>query len=175
MESRNPPTLIIVVILIIVGAKTFAPRLFDRSIVRSESFSAKVPDGWNVKKEKFQVTLTSPETDLVSGMPVAIFSIYSEKQKGALFMEDFFPEVLESLKQENGAIMGTGAELIDGQTAKWVLFRYNYPEIAVVTLFIADDFNRLTRIQYVGTRKKFQEYGKVFSAFKKSILLKGFM
>lgn len=175
MENRNPPVLIIYIVLIIVGVRTFAPRLFDRTIVRGESFSAKIPQGWSVKKDQHEITFTSAETDLVTDMPVAIFSIYAEKQKGALFMEDFFPEVIAALQKENGDILKTGDQLIDGQTAKWVLFRYNKPDIAVLTLYIVDDYNRLTRIQFVGTLKKFEKYGKVFDEFKKSIKLKGAM
>ncbi len=175
MENRNPPLVLIMIVLFVVGVRTFAPQFFDRSIVKGESFSVKVPSGWHVKKDQHEVTLTANETDLVTDMPVAIFSIYAEKQKGALFMEDFFPEVLASLGHENGTILGTGAELIDGQSAQWVLFRYNKPEIAVITLYIADDYNRLTRIQYVATLKKFKEYGKLFDEFKKSIHLKGAM
>ncbi len=175
MENRNPPALIILLILFVVGIRTFAPRLFDKTIVRGESFSVKAPEGWHVKKDKHEVTLTSAETDPLTEMPVAIFSIYAEKQKGALFMDDLFPEILASMQKEDGEILGTGAELIDEQTAKWILFRYNKPEIAVITLYIADDYNRLTRIQYVAIHKKFKEYGKFFDAFKKSIKLKGAM
>ena len=100
---------------------------------------------------------------------------YAEKQKGALFIEDFWPEVIASLGRENGEILSTGEELIDGQGSHWVLFRYHRPEIAVVSLYIADDFNRLTIIRFVGSLKTFQDYGKLFDEFKKSIRLKGFM
>ncbi len=175
MENRNPPVLIIFIVLIVVGVRTFAPRLFDRSIVKGESFSVKVPEGWHVKKEKHEITLTAPETDPLTEMPVAIFSIYAEKQKGALFMEDLFPELLGSLQHENGEVLGSGVERIDGQTAQWILFRYNKPEIAMIVLYVADDYNRLTRIQYVAIHKKFKEYGKLFDEFKKSIKLKGAM
>ncbi len=175
MENRNPPVFIIILVLFVVGVRTFAPRFFDRSIVRGESFSAKIPEGWHVKKEQNEVTLTSAEKDLVTDMPVAIFSIYAQKQKGALFMEDFFPEVLDALQKENGEILSTGEQLIDGQSARWVLFRYNKPDIATVTLYIIDDYNRLTRIQYVGMIAKFEQYGEVFDEFKKSIKLKGAM
>ncbi len=175
MENRNPPTLIIFLILLVVGVRTFAPRLFDKTIVRGESFSVKAPEGWHVKKSKNEITFTSSETDSLTEMPVAIFSIYAEKQKGALFMDDLFPEIVASMERENGKILGTGAELIDGQPAKWILFRYNKPEIAIITLYIADDYNRLTRIQYVAIHKKFAQYGKFFDAFKQSIKLKGAM
>lgn len=172
MQNRYPPLLIIILILVIVGLKTFAPKLFDRQIVKGESFSARTPAGWTVKKDKHEITFISFETDIMTGMPVAIFSIYAEKQKGALFMDDLWPELLESMKRENGQIVTTGVELIDRQQAKWILFRYNQPEIAAISLYIADDFNRLTRIQFVASHKKFKEYGKVFDDFKKSIELK---
>lgn len=175
MGRRYPPIIFIALVLAVVGIKTFAPRLFDRSIVRNESFSVKVPEGWHVKKTRTDVTVTAPETDDITEMPVAIFSIYAEKQKGALFMEDFWPEVLASMARENGEILSTGEELIDGQSAHWVLFRYHRPDIAVVSLYIADDFNRLTIIRFVGSLKTFKEYGKLFGQFKKSIRLKGFM
>jgi hypothetical protein len=175
LGRRYPSIILMALVLTVVGIKTFAPRLFDRSIVRNESFSVKVPEGWHVKKTRTDVTVTAPETDDLTEMPVAVFSVYAEKQKGALFMEDFWPEILASLGRENGEILSTGEELIDGQASHWVLFRYYRPEIAVVSLYIADDFNRLTIIRFVGSLKKFKDYGKLFNEFKKSIRLKSFM
>ncbi len=173
--NRNPPMIVILLVVAVVGVRTFAPRFFDRSIVKGEFFSVKTPYGWKVNKDKgkHEVTFISSETDLLTDMPYAIFSIYSEKQKGALFMEDFFPEVITSMQHENGKILETGEELIDGQKGKWILFRYNKPEIAVMTIYIADEYNRLTKIQFVGMLKKFKEYGKIFDEFKKTIKLKG--
>lgn len=172
MQGRTPPLFLIYLALIVIGIKTFAPYLFDQSIYRGESFSVKKPAGWTMKKEKNEVTFISPEADFMTDIPYAYFSIYSEKQQGALFMEDFFPEVLSSIERDRAKILGTGDELIDGQKARWVRFRYKKPDLAVVTLYIADDFNRLTRIQYVSNPKKFAEYGKQFDEFKKTIKLK---
>ena len=172
-DGTNPPFIMVVyIILLIMGVKTFMPKLFDKSYVKGESFSARAPEGWTTQKHKHEIIFTSAEADLMTEMPYAIFSIYAEKQKNAIFMDDFFPEMLASLKRENGKVLGTGDELIDKQKAKWVLFRYNQPDIAVMTLFIVDDYNRLTRIQFVGVGKKFKEYGKLFNEFKKSITLK---
>lgn len=175
MGRRYPSIILMALVLTVVGIKTFAPRLFDRSVVRNESFSVKIPEGWDVKKTRTDVVVTAPEIDDMTQMPVAVFSIYAEKQKGAFFMEDFWPEVLDALRRENGKILSTGEELIDGQVSHWVLFRYYRPDIAVVSLYIADDFNRLTIIRFVGPLKTFKNYGKLFNEFKKSIRLKSFM
>lgn len=172
MENRNPPTLLILIVLGVVAFKTFGSMVFDPSIYRGESFKVKKPEGWTMKKEKHQVTFTSPDADVFTDMPHAIFTIYAEKQKGALFMEDLFPELLDMLKKEDGDILNTGFEQVDGLEARWVLFRYNRPDIAVMSLYIADDYNRLTRIQFIGALKKFKEYGKQFEEFKASIKLK---
>lgn len=175
MASRSPsniPILIVYVILLVVGVKTFMPMLFDKSYVKGDSFTVRLPKGWTIQKQKNEIIFTSPEADLATEMPNAIFSIYAEKQKNAIFMDDFFPELLGSLRRENGKVIGTGEELIDKQIAKWVLFRYYKPDVAVMTLYIVDDYNRLTRIQYVGAGKHFKEYGKLFNEFKRSIKLK---
>ncbi len=171
-ENRNPPTAIILIILLLISYKTFSPMLFDKSIYRADGFSVKKPVDWEMKKDKSEVTFIAPEKDVFSDAPVAIFAIYSEKQKGALFMDDLFPELIAAMRKENGKVLGTGEELIDGQRARWILFRYNNPEIAVISLYLADEYNRLTRIQFVGSQKKFKEYGKEFDKFKKSIKLK---
>jgi hypothetical protein len=168
----STPIFLIYAVLFIMGVKTFMPMLFDKSYVKGESFRVRIPKGWTVQKQKNEIIFTSPEADMVTEMPDAIFSIYAEKQKNAIFMDDFFPEVLASLARENGKVLSTGEELIDKQPAKWILFRYNKPNVAVMTLYIVDDYNRLTRIQYVGAGKHFKEYGKAFDDFKKSIILK---
>lgn len=175
MERKSPVNTIIIVLVIAIGIKTFAPRLFDKSYVSGESFTAQAPKGWTVKKDKHEITFTSDSSDIFTGMPEAIFSIYAEKKTDALFMDDFWPELLASMQRENGKILNTGVELIGGQNARWVLFRYEEPDIAVISLYIADDYNRLTIIRFVGILSKFKEYGKLFTTFKKSIKFKGIM
>lgn len=171
-ERKSPVTTILILILFVIGVRTFMPRLFDKSVYRGDGFSVVKPKGWDMQKDKAEITFFSPEKDVYTEAPVAIFSIYSEKQTGALFMDDLFPEILGSIQKQGGKILSTGSEKIDGQPSQWVVARFDKMDIAVVTLYLADDFNRLTKIQFIGKVKKFKAYGKEFDDFKKGIRLK---
>lgn len=171
-EGKKIPPALIYVVLLLIGFKTIVPKFFDQSTYRGDGFSVTKLKGWEMQKDKTEVSFFSPEKDVYTEAPVAVFSIYSEKQKGALFMDDFFPEVLSAVRQQGGKVLNSGEEKIDGQVARWFMARFDKMDIAVVSLYLADDFNRLTRIQYIGKVKKFKEYGKEFDQFKKTIKLK---
>ncbi|MEW5895604.1 MAG: hypothetical protein AB1650_07605, partial [Candidatus Omnitrophota bacterium] len=121
--------------------------------------------------EDDEVIFKSPGKDYL-GNPEAIFSIYGYQSKGALFMDIFFPEVLESLQTQNGKLLQHGEIKIDELVSNWILFRYNDPKWIIWTFYVIDDFNRLTKIQMMTKPDDFDKYRPVFEKFKDSVKFK---
>ena len=119
-----------------------------------------------------EVLFISPEVDIFTETPYAMFSIYTQASKGALFLDDYFIQVQEAFAREKGRMMDKGEILIDGQVSKWLLFRYEDPPFAVMSFYVVDDFNRLTRLQLIAQRSKFNDYRKQFEAFKSTFKFK---
>ncbi|MDP2652861.1 MAG: hypothetical protein Q8Q08_02395 [Candidatus Omnitrophota bacterium] len=168
----EPKKMVIFFVILIVGVNILKEKMFDESVHRGGWYTVVKPVGWNERKEENEIIFESPETSVMTGMPEAIFSIYSVKATGALFLEDLFGEVMASLRQLKGKVLDKGQLKIDNQDARWVLFFHRDPDLFILTFYIADDFNRLTKIQFISTPEKFPSYRSQFEAFKNSIRFK---
>lgn len=166
-------TKIIFLAMIIFSARIIAARVYDPSIYRGPWYSARIPAGWEKKVEGDEVFFRSPDKDYL-GNPNAIFSIYGFQSRGALFLEDFFPEILQNLAQQPGKILDHGEIMIDRQISRWTLFRTEKPKWIIWTFYVVDDYNRLTKIQLMTKPEDFQKYRPVFEIFKNSIRIQGF-
>lgn len=166
-------TKILILALVIFGARFVAGRVYDPQIYRGPWYSVRFPEGWEKQVEGDEVFFRSPEKDYL-GNPNAIFSIYGFQSRGALFLEDFFPEALAGLAKQNGKILNQGEIKIDDHISKWVLFRNEKPKWIIWTFYIVDDYNRLTKIQFLTKPDDFAKYRPIFEAFKDTIKIRGF-
>lgn len=171
MEDLKSKLLFLIVILFV--AKLVAGRIYDPTVHRGPWYSVKIPVGWQKQVEGDEVFFRSPEKDAL-GNPGAVFSIYGHQSKGALFIEDFFEEVIAALSQQRGQILQRGEIKIDNEISRWVLFRMDDPEWIIWTFYVVDDFNRLTKIQFLSKPKDFAAYRPVFEEFKDSIRIRRF-
>jgi len=62
--------------------------------------------------------------------------------------------------------------MVDGIVSKWVLFQNETPPLTIMTFYIVDDFNRLTRIQFMTHPRDFGRYRTLFESFKESLKYK---
>jgi len=170
-ESLRSKIIILAVIIFVV--RLITSHIYDPSIHRGAWYKVKVPEGWKKEAREDEVFFYSPQKDYL-GNSEAIFSIYGFKSRGALFMDLFFPDVLGNLAQQNGKILNQGEIKIDTQISKWVLFRSYDPDWIIWSFFIIDEFNRLTKIQFLTRPEHFKKYRTVFEAFKDSIKFKQF-
>ena len=164
-------TKILVLALMIFTARAVATYVYDPTLYRAEWYSVRTPPGWERKLEDDEVFFRSPAKDYL-GNPEAIFSIYGYKSKGALFMDMFFPDVLENLAKQNGKLLQQGEIKIDDIISNWTLFRYNEPKWIIWTFYVIDDFNRLTKIQMMAKPEHFDKYRSTFESFKDTIKFK---
>ena len=166
-------TKILGLIVIVFIVRLITSHLYDPTIHRGLWYKVKVPQGWKKEVKEDEVFFYSPDKDYL-GNSEAIFSIYGFKSRGALFMDLFFPDVLENLAQQKGEILSQGEIKIDEQISKWVLFRSDDPDWIIWTFFIIDEYNRLTKIQFLSRPDHFKKYRPIFEAFKDTINFREF-
>ena len=177
MKQKDPPKIKIVHVLLIVGI-VFGGRyafkyLFDKTVYRGAWYEVKVPEGWSKTVREDEVIFSSPEKDLFTEIPDATFSIYAKKSTGALFIEDVISEVVESLPKVNAELIDKGEFKVAGLISKWVLFHQKDTNLTVLTFYFVDDYNRLTKIEFVTTTRRFLQYKPEFEKFKGSFKFTG--
>ncbi len=164
---------VILLAVFIFVLRLIAGHIYDPTMYRGPWYRVKIPEGWKKEVKDDEVFFTSPGKDFL-GNPHAIFSIYGFQSKGALFMEDFFPEVMDGLLRQDGEVLQHGEIKVDEQISRWVLFRNHDPEWIIWTFYVIDDYNRLTKIQMMTKPDDFTQYRPIFEQFKDSIKFRGF-
>jgi len=168
-------TKLLVIVVILFTVRVLIKHFYNPSIYKGEYYKIKIPAGWEMKEKGEEVMFLSPEKDEYSGAPQAIFSIYGYKSKGALFEEDFFPEVLDELSRTPGKLIDSGSITVsEGVIAKYTLFETRDPKYVLLTIYIIDDFNRLTKLQYLAKPEFHKTYLQAFYDFKSGLKIKGF-
>ncbi len=172
MEDKKLINIVIILFLVAFGVRYIIKNLHDPTVYKGSWYTVKIPEGWQKRQEKDEVLFISPEVDVLTDTPYAIFSIYTKAAQGALFIEDYMQQVFEMLSQANGQIVDKGEIKVDEEIAQWVLFHQHEPALVYLTFYVVDDYNRLTRIQFVSTPNKFQKYREEFEKFKGSLKFK---
>ncbi len=171
--EQNLIVKLLLVLLIVFAVRTVVEKLYDPSVYNGPWYRVRIPEGWEKEQLDDEVRFSSPETDDLYLSPQAVFSIYGTKSEGALFAEDFFPEVLAQLAQVPGQLLDQGQLKVGGYVSYWTLFRNADPDYVLLTFYVIDDFNRLTKIQYITRPEYFPKYRSAFDAFRDSFIFKG--
>ncbi|MCK5214458.1 MAG: hypothetical protein KAR05_03810 [Candidatus Omnitrophica bacterium] len=158
--------LIVFVLFAVILFRMQLEKFFNPAVYRGPWYTVTIPVGWEKKVLEDEVVFLSPELDIYTEMPEALFSIYSKKSDGSLFLGDLFVQVLKELKKSGVKILKQGDVDVDSQRSKWVLVKNVEHELIILTFFIVDDFNRYTKIQFVANPEKFNEYRPAFEEFK---------
>ncbi len=169
-------TKLMIVVVALFAVRVLIAHFCNPTVYSGPYYKIKIPTGWEMKeKGDDEVMFLSPEKDEYTGAPQAIFSIYGYKSKGALFEEDFFPEVLEELANTPGKLIDSGdIGIADDVIAKYTLFETKDPKYVLLTIYIIDDFNRLTKLQYLSKPEYHSVYLQNFYDFKAGLKIKGF-
>ncbi len=168
-------TKLLIIIVILFFARVLFAHFYNPSVYSGPYYKIKIPEGWEKKEKGEEVMFLSPEKEEYTGAPQAIFSIYGYKSKGALFEEDFFPEVLDELANTPGKLIDSGdIGITEGVNGKYTLFETKDPTYVILTIYIIDEFNRLTKLQYLAKPEYHNAYLKAFYDFKGELKIKGF-
>lgn len=171
MDDLKTKVLALVFLIFIV--RMITSHIYDPTIYRGPWYKVKIPEGWVKEVQEDEVVFKTPKKDFL-GNPEAFFSIYGYQSRGALFMDLFLPDILESLAKQDGELLQKGQVKIDGVVASWTLFRHNDPDLIVWTFYAIDEHNRLTKVQMITKSEYFKRYRPVFEEFRDSIKFKKF-
>ena len=171
-QSNFTRNAIIFALIVFVG-RVAIHKLFDKSVHKGDGYTISVPEGWEKNEiDADTVMFIAPERDYIKETPVAMISVYSKMSKGALWIEDLWPKVLSSLKQERIEILKKGEIKIDDIVSKWVLFKKEEEDLLVLTFYLVDEFNRMYRLQYATKMDKFKDYRQTFEDMKDTFKIK---
>lgn len=169
-------TKLLIIVVIFFFARVLITHFYNPTLYSGDYYKIKIPLGWEMKEKGEEVMFLSPEKDEYTGAPQAIFSVYGYKSRGALFEEDFFPEVLEELKLTPGKLIDKGdIAITDKVIGKYTLFETKDPMYVILTIYIIDDFNRLTKLQYLAKPEFHATYLQDFYEFKGGLKIRGLL
>ncbi len=169
-------TKLLIIVVVLFFVRVVIKHFYNPTIYSGDYYKVKIPLGWEMKEKGEEVMFLSPEKDEYTGAPQAIFSLSGLKSKGALFEEDFFPEVLEELAHTPGKLIDNGdIAITDKVTGKYTLFETKDPVYVILTIYIIDEFNRLTKLQYLAKPEFHTTYLQDFYEFKGGLKIRGLL
>ncbi len=152
---------------------------------RGDGFTVNFPPSWiknkdwvveprfNLKSkfEPYSVTYVTPEQDPDTLEPYASISIYRTKPDMQIWLEDEFPNIVDTFYNNGYDVLDKGEVKIDNQLAKWLVYRDNRKGLLNLEFYIVNDNNVLFRIQYCARDDKFSQYRPLFEGVRESIKL----
>ena len=157
--------------------------LFKSDKYTGMAYSIKIPQGWIMKRNEgdpglfmtnynsmgkilFETPEKRPDTDI----SVATITIIEAKLKTPAWLDDIFPEVLQSLSQMRAKIKQKGEIKMDGQIAKWVLYKARKSKDLNLEFYVADEKTGMFKMVYSSDPAGFMKYRKSFEAVRDSFL-----
>ncbi len=174
MDGHNRFVMLLVAVGLILGARHVLHKMYDKSIYRGPWYRVRVPEGWERQEKEDEVVFISPNRKVGSGLPEAVFRIYTKQTEGGIFLEDLFGMAVKGVRRYGGEVLQQGEIKIDGVKSRWLLARYKDDDLASLVFYIVDDFNRITKIEYSAALHSFKPYRKQFEDFKSSFKWKRF-
>lgn len=155
--------------------------IFESKNHKGKGYFVRIPEGWSkVKKEKGVVYPQG--VDFVQFLPKGInleierpdasISIYSKKLTTPIWIEDEFPDIVNSLRETGFDVRDQGEIKVDGKISRWVVYfdRPNY--LLNLEFYIVSDNNMFFKIQYSADADKFQQSRHSFEELKNSFKFK---
>jgi len=140
-------------------------------------YSLRIPAGWEKisdveKDDSREVKFVTLARDLLKDRPEATISIYSNKMKQALWIEDEFPSIVKSISNAGLKILDKGDLKIHKQLTPWVLYDNAKADLFSLELYMITDTKLFVRIRYSANPKDFNKYRLSFEELKESFKLK---
>jgi hypothetical protein len=155
-----------------IHADFFAPKNY-----KGKGYAVKIPEGWKIMKEpkgvvypqgvgvvKFVPKGAAKQTE----RPDVYISIYTRKLKTPIWIEDEFPDILQSVKKAGFQVMDKGEIKLDGKIAKWLVYHDKRTPALVLEFYLDTDSNLFYKIQYFAHPDKFNKYRLAFEELKDS-------
>jgi len=172
-------TLFIAGIFIIKGLS--GAGLLEAKSHKGKGYFVRIPEGWSkVKKRRGViypqgveiVQFIPKEIDLKAEEPGTTISIYSKKLAAPIWIEDEFPNIVRSLREEGFEIKDKGDIKIDEKIGAWIVyFDHKIPKLNL-EFYMVSDTGMFYKIQYSADPDKFQKNRYAIEALKDSFEFK---
>jgi hypothetical protein len=150
---------------------------FEPKDHKGKGYYVKIPAGW--KKAKPQKDVYYPKDvgvvmfvphgmDTDKGQPAIFVSIYTKKLSTPIWIEDEFPDILNSIQKSGMAIKDKGQIKIDDLITHWVVYFDKAAPALVMEFYMVTDNNTFHKIQYSASPEQFNKYRKSFEELKDS-------
>lgn len=151
--------------------------LFESKNYKGKGFFVRIPEGWTkVKKQKGDVypdgidfvQFVPRGTDLEVKKPEATISVLSKKLTTPIWIEDEFPDIVQSIREAGFEVKDKGEIKISEKVSSWIVYYDRKVPALVLEFYIVSDNNMFFKMQYSASPDKFQQYRQYFEELKDS-------
>ncbi|MBF0532875.1 MAG: hypothetical protein HQL23_07260 [Candidatus Omnitrophica bacterium] len=162
----------------------FFSGLFKSDTYAGDGFTFKPPLGWAqikddkelgifVKNKTTEIaTFVSPLKNLKTGEPLAKLTVASVRLDAPNWIEDMFPDILQSVSQTASKLIDQGEIKIGEPIFKWVMFKDAETKRNILEFYATDEGNKMFKIRFSATGKGFNKYRQDFEAAKSTFTIK---
>jgi len=170
--------LIIFVIAIVLIKSINGSGFFESKNYKGKGFKIRIPEGWTkiiIDKDAVYpqgtdfIELVPKGTNLELGPPLAIISVLSTRLETPIWIEDEFPDIVQSIRDAGHAVKDKGEIKIDEKTASWIVYlAASTPPALVLEFYIVTDNGTFIKLQYSADPDYFKQYRPYFEQFRES-------
>ncbi|MCH7516529.1 MAG: hypothetical protein IIB08_05325 [Bacteroidetes bacterium] len=169
--------LIIFVIGVILIKTTSGSGIFVSKIHKGKGYSVQIPKGWKKVKENKGiiypkdvelVTFVPKSIDLKIQEPDVFISIFTKKLSTPIWIEDEFPDILQSLREAGFDVKDKGEIKLDNVISKWVVYHEKKIPALVLEFYMVTDASIFYKMQYSAHPDKFNVARADFEELKNS-------
>ena len=169
--------LILFVIGIFILKELTGSSIFESTNHKGKGYFVKIPLGWSkVKQEKGVVypkgvefvQLVPEGVDLESEQLEAVISVYSKKLTTPIWIEDEFPGIVQSLREEGYEVKDKGEIKVHERISSWVVYYDRESDVLNLEFYMVSENNIFFKLQYSAASDKFQPNRRYFEELKDS-------
>ena len=176
-STKLTKALVIFIIAVFLIKNATSSGIFEAKDHKGKGFYVKIPKGWQkVKKQKdvvypegVTVVMFVPKgINVANEQPDVYISIFTKKLSTPIWIEDEFPEILNSIKKSGYKIMDKGEIKLNEKIAEWVVYHDKKTPALVMEFYMVTDNSVFYKMQYSAHPDKFNKERRAFEELKDS-------
>lgn len=176
-SQRITQFLIFFVLAIVIFKNLSGSGFFESKNYKAKGFQVRIPETWTrVPKQKGVeyprgtdfVQLVPEGTDLKAGKPKAIISLLSKRLEAPIWIEDEFPNILQSLGESGYDVKDKGEIKLDDKISNWVVYYDRKNDLLVLEFYVVTDNGTFIKMQYSADPENFKIYRPYFEQLRES-------
>lgn len=169
--------LILFIVVVVITKNAIVAGLFTSKSHKGKGYFVRIPEGWRkVKKQKgFEysqgvegVMFVPKEMDPNIEEPDVYISIFTKKLTTPIWIEDEFPEILQSIKSSGFQLKDKGEVKLNDKVANWVVYYDKKIPALFLEFYMVTDNSIFYKMTYSALPEKFNVYRESFEYLKDS-------